>query len=133
MNLKKQLRFEILRCGALSLISIIQLLVGLQADRPAFFNFIFFLTGLVFIAVMIVQIIDYRSHSYDVLHGKILHIEGQIIHAAISDSGAVKRYKITAPEVLPRLRTNQHVMLHIAKLTRLPRSIHIMEDSGVHT
>lgn len=133
MNVRKQLGFEILRCGALSLISIVQLLVGLQADRPAFFNFIFFLSGLVFIALMIVQIIDYQSTSYDVLHGKILYIEGQIIHVAIDESSAVKRYKINAPEVLQRLQANQRVLLHIAKLTRLPRSIDIMEDSSLHS
>ena len=111
------------------LISTIQLLLGLKSDRPIFFDFIFFLTGLVFAALIIVLIIDYVSTSYDVVHGKIVYTQLQIIHVNSEETNAIKRYKISDPEVLQSLRVNQRVKLHLTKLTRLPRSIHILENS----
>lgn len=127
---KSKIAVQMTLCGLSFAVCVVQLWIDLQVERPIILGFIFFFVAVVNLGIFIILILDLLTDRYVNISGKIVHIDRQIFHITDQEIGKLRRYKISEPAALTTLKVNQYVDIQLMRLSRIPRSIQVIEEQS---
>lgn len=107
-------------------LSVVRLFTTDHQKMPTFIGFTYFLVSLVFLALLVVMLIDLMTMARRTIQGRIINKEGSIINV-LRDDGKLKRFRINMPEALEALQVDDKVEIVSTNLANIPSRITVIK------
>ena len=124
MNLKPSRTFRLALISSFLFImsDVFQFINLYMNDGPEALGFLYFLTGIIMLALFIILIVDLVNINHNVIQARLISKYGNVIYVLRAD-GKVKKIKIAVPEILERLVPEQQVKIKLSSLAQIPLHI----------